>query len=65
MLFESNEEDYYDPVWIGDAFSSNYTEYESNGEKYKTLSINEYLNKIRPYLSNVINDYKTRGEWKI
>ena len=25
----------------------------------------EYLNKIRPYLSDRINDLKTQGEWKI
>ena len=29
------------------------------------LSIEEYLNKIRPYLSNMVNDLKTQGEWKI
>ena len=26
------------------------------------LSIEEYLNKIRPYLSNMKNDHKTQGE---
>ena len=25
----------------------------------------EYLNKIRPYLRDRINDLKTQGEWKI
>ena len=34
-LFESDEEDYYKPVRIGTAFSSNYIEYESNGDKEK------------------------------
>ena len=29
------------------AFSSNYIEYESNGDKDKPLSIEEYLNEIR------------------
>ena len=29
------------------------------------MSIKEYLNKIRPYLSDRINDLKTQGEWKI
>ena len=29
------------------------------------LSIEECLDEIRPYLSNTINDIKTRGEWKI
>ena len=25
----------------------------------------QYLDKIRPYLSNMINDLKNNGEWKI
>ena len=29
------------------------------------LSIEEYLYKIRPYLSDIINYHKTQGEWKI
>ena len=29
-----------------------------------TLSIKEYLNMIRPYLRDIINDHKTQGEWK-
>ena len=34
-------------------------------KKDKSLSIKEYLNMIRPYLSVIIKDYKTQGEWKI
>ena len=64
-LFESDREDCYERIRIGNALISNYIEYESNGDKDKTLSIEEYLDKIRPYLSNLINDHKTQGEWKI
>ena len=39
--------------------------YESNRDKDQTLSIEEYLDKIRPYLINMINDLKTQREWKI
>ena len=46
-------------------FNSNYIEYESKGDKNKTLSIKEYLNMIRPYLRDIINDHKTQGEWKV
>ena len=45
--------------------NSNYIEYESNGDKDKSLSVKEYLNIIRPYLSDITNDLKTQGEWKI
>ena len=55
FLFESDEDDYYEPIRIGNAFSSNYIEYESKGDENRTLSIEEYLNKVRPYLSNIIN----------
>ena len=29
------------------------------------LSICEYFDIIRPYLKDMIDDYKTKGEWKI
>ena len=38
---------------------------KSRGDKDKTLSIKEYLNMIKPYLRNIINDHKTHGEWKV
>ena len=38
---------------------------KSRGDKDKTLSIKEYLNMIKPYLRNIINDHKTQGEWKV
>ena len=37
----------------------------TNGDKDKMLLIEEYLDEIKPYLSNMINDIKTQGEWKI
>ena len=64
-LFESDEEGYYKPLRTGNAFNSNYIEYEGNGDKNKTLSIKKYLNQIKPYLSHIINEHKTEGEWKI
>ena len=44
---------------------SNYIEYESNGGRNKTLSVEEYLNKIRPHLKDIINDLKKADAWKI
>ena len=63
--FLEPKEDNYNPVRIGNAFSSNYIEYKSNGDKGKTLSIKYYLDEIKPYLTDIINDHKTQGEWKI
>ena len=30
-----------------------------------TLSVEEYLNKIRPYLKDIINNLKKSDTWKI
>ena len=50
-LFDwSIDEDYYKPIKSNDAINSNYIEYESKGDKNKTLSIKGYLNMIRPSL---------------
>ena len=57
-LFEHEEKDYYKPLIVRNFRSNNYTEYKSKGDK-KTLSVEEYLNKIKPYLKDVliINDH--------
>ena len=39
-------------------------EYEINGYKSKTLSVEEYLNKIRPYVED-INSLKKSDTWNI
>ena len=64
-LFNKIDEDYLKPIKVRDAFNGNYIEYESRGNKNKTLSFNEYLYMIIPYLKDLINDHKANGEWKI
>ena len=59
LFNHSIDEDHYKPVKIKSAFNGNYIEYDSNGDKNKYLSPKEYLNTIRPYLSDIINNYKT------
>ena len=61
----SIDEDYHKPIIVKGAFNSSYTQYESKGDKGKTLSIKKYLNMIKPYLSDIINDHKTQGKWTI
>ena len=46
------------------AFNGNYIKYESKGDKDKTLSSKKHLSMIRQYLNDMINDHKTRREWK-
>ena len=57
-LFEHEQEDYYNPVKVGNFWSNNYIEYESKGDRNKIVSVEEYLNKIRPYLKDMINNLK-------
>ena len=61
----SIDEDYYKPIIAKSAFNNNYIQYQSKGDKGKNLSIKKYLNMIRPYLSHIINDHKTQGNWRI
>ena len=60
----SRKMDCYKPVREGSFWSRSYVEYESNGDKNKTLLIKEYLSKIRPYLKDIIYDIKKSDTWK-
>ena len=61
-LFDlSIDEDYYKPITAKSAFDDGYIQYEIKGNTEKNLSIKEYLNIVKPYLSDTINDHKTRG----
>ena len=63
-LFKSSiDEDYYKPTLVKSSYNSNYAQYESKGDK--VLTVKEYLSLIEPYLADMINDYKSKGEWKI
>ena len=65
-LFDfSIDEDYYKPKITNGAFKNSYLQYESLGDKVKNLSIKKYLDMIKPYLSDIINDHKTQSEWRI
>ena len=64
-LLEHEEEKYYKQVRVGNFWSNNYIEYESNGDRNKTIPAKEYLNKIRPCLKEIINELKKSDTWKI
>ena len=53
----------YKPTIVKSAYNNNYIEYRSEGDKL--LTIEEYLALIEPYLRELINDHKSKGEWKI
>ena len=60
-----SEEDYYEPVRTSNAFNNSYVEYESNRDKEKILSVKKYLDMVKLYLSDIINDHETQEEWEI
>ena len=45
-------------LYIYKFWSNNYIEYKCNNDISKTVSVEEYLNKIRPYLRYIINNLK-------
>ena len=64
--FEHEKEvNYFKPVRVSNYWSNNYVDFESNDDKNKTQSVEEYLNKIRLYLKSIINNLKKFGTCKI
>ena len=66
-LFDNDNNDYYyyyyyyyycKPILVKSSFKENYKYYKSRGDKDKKLSVKQYLYKIMPYLSDLINDHK-------
>ena len=62
---KEGEEDYYEPTEIKSVFDGRYILYESRGDKDAKLSIDKYFDIITPYLRDMIDYHKARGEWKI
>ena len=64
---QSTDEDYYKPIKAISVFDNenNYIEYESKGNKDKILSVKEYLDMVRSFLSDLIDDHKTHKKLKV
>ena len=59
------EDGYYKALTLGDFWSNNYIKYESNLDRNKSLLEEEYPNKIKPYLRDIITDLQKSWTWKI
>ena len=58
----------FKPKRTDDSFGgrrNNYIEYISEGDYYENFSPREYLDVIRPYLIDLINNHSQSREWKI
>ena len=62
LFNEIAKEDYYEPIEIKNIFNGNYIEYESRVDNNDNLSLEEYLNVIRPYLRDMIDNHKVPSE---
>ena len=54
----------YKPERVSNFWNNNYVEYESNGNRNRNLSLEEYLNKSKPYLRDIIIDLQESDTWK-
>ena len=59
------EEDHYQPERVSRFWNNNYIVYESNGDKNSNLLLEEYFNKIKLYLKNIIIDLQSSDTWDI
>ena len=50
---------------MGNFWNNNYNKYENSGGKNKNLSVKEYLDKIKPYLKDIIINLQKSDTWKI
>ena len=64
-MFKGFDRDCYKPIITDRGFAgreNNYIKYRSKMEKYKNLSPKKYLNLIRPYLRDLMNEHKPTAE---
>ena len=56
-MVDNIDDDYYKPILVESSFKENYKYYESRGDKDKKLSVEQYLDMFKPYLSD-LNKWK-------
>ena len=65
MIFEQEHDDYYKPRRVSNFWNNNHIEYENNGNRNKNLSIEEYLNRIKLCLMDIVIDLQKSDICKI
>ena len=55
-------DDYYKPILAKESFNGNYQMYTCRGNKNRHMDIHMYLDKVRPYLTTLINEKKISDE---
>ena len=57
LFNEITRENYFEPIETKSTFDGNYLEYESRGDNDDNLSLEDYLNIIRPYLRDMTDNH--------
>ena len=57
-----NPDDYYKPILAKQSFDNNYRFYICRGDKNKELSLKQFINKVIPYLGDLINKKKDNNQ---
>ena len=60
---KKEEENYY--FKSSNFWSNNYIKCKGNRDRNKSLLVEEYINKIRPYLKDITNNLKHSDTWRI
>ena len=63
--FVQEKEDYYKPKRVNNFWNNNHIEQENNGDENRVLSLDEYLNKTKPYLRDMVINLQKYDTWKI
>ena len=53
--YEKEEENFFKPVKVNNFGGKNYVKYKTNSDKNKALLVEKCLDKIGPYLKDIIN----------
>ena len=65
MSLFKQEGDYYKPIRVGNFWNNSYIEYKSSCDRSKNLSLKDYLDKMEPYLRDIIINLQKFDSWKI
>ena len=52
-------------IWSKSFWNNKYIEYESNGDSNKDLPLEEYFDKLKSYLRDIMIDLQNSDTWKI
>ena len=63
--FEQEDDDYYQLKRVSNFWNNIHIACESNGDRNKKLLLEEYFNKIKPYLRDIIIGLQESDTWKI